>query len=97
MLSQILKYDIVGNVATGGAEVTPSPEMPPPVTFTQGRKLHLHAVRRPAFDPPYEVADCDMGRDFHEHMHVFFGQDAGHNLNAELFANLPDNRAYPLP
>ena len=31
MITQIMKYDVAGNVATGGAEVAPSPEMAAPI------------------------------------------------------------------
>jgi hypothetical protein len=42
VLLKILKYDIVRDVAAGGEEVAPSPEMPPPVALAQVWELHLH-------------------------------------------------------
>jgi hypothetical protein len=36
-------------------------------------------------------------RDFHEHMDMFSRQNAGDDLDAKFFAQLPDNRSYPLP
>src|SRR5437660_259861 len=38
-----------------------------------------------------------MRRDFHEHMDMFSRQNAGDDLDAKFFAQLPDNRSYPLP
>ena len=45
VLLKILKYGIVRDVAAGGGEVAPSPEMPPPVALAQVRELHLHLMR----------------------------------------------------
>ena len=53
-------------------------------------------MRRSSFDPSHEVADGDMRRNFHEHMHMLFGQYAGHDLHAEFFTDLSDNRSYPV-
>jgi hypothetical protein len=52
-------------------------------------------MRRPSFGSSHEVANGDMRRNFHEHMHKLFGQYAGHDLDAEFFADLSDNRSYP--
>src|SRR5437016_6818325 len=38
-----------------------------------------------------------MRRDFHEHMDMFSRQNPGDDLDAKFFAQLPDNRSYPLP
>jgi hypothetical protein len=43
VLLTILKYDIVRDVAAGGGEIAPSPEMPAPVAHAQVRELHPHA------------------------------------------------------
>lgn len=95
MLLKILKYDIVRDVAAGGGEVAPSPEMASPVPLAQVRELHLHPMRRASLDTPHEVADGNMRRDFHEHMEMFSRQNAGDDLDAQFFAHLPDNRTPP--
>ena len=38
-----------------------------------------------------------MRRDFHQHLDMFSRQNAGDDLDAQFFADLPDNRSYPLP
>jgi hypothetical protein len=48
-------------------------------------------------DTPHEVADGNMRRDFHQHMDMFSRQNAGDDLEAQVFAHLPDNRSYLLP
>ena len=44
MILEILKYRFIRDVATGGAEVAPRPEVAAPVTFAKLWELHLHAV-----------------------------------------------------
>src|SRR5438132_820948 len=41
MRTNILKYDIVRDVAAGGAEVSSGPEVTAPISFAQFGKLHL--------------------------------------------------------
>jgi len=53
---EILKYRLVGDVATCGAEVAPAPEMAPPVPFAQFGKPHLRSVGRTPFDTAHKVA-----------------------------------------
>ena len=60
MILEILKYRFIGDVAAGGAEVAPRPEVAAPVTFAKLWELHLHAVGGAAFDPAHKVADRDM-------------------------------------
>ena len=57
----------------------------------------MHPEEQPSLDAPHEVADSNMRRDFHEHMDMFSRQNAGDDLDAKFFAQLPDNRSYPLP
>jgi hypothetical protein len=45
MILEILKYRLVCDVAAGGAEVAPRPEMATPVTFAKFWELHLNAMR----------------------------------------------------
>src|ERR1019366_6754403 len=97
MVTQILKYDVVGEVTARGAEVPSPPEMPSPVPLAQFGELHQHPVGRPPLDPPDEVADSDVRRYLHEHVHVLLRQDAGHDLHADLPATLRDDGAYALP
>jgi hypothetical protein len=53
-------------------------------------------MRRPPFDASHEVADGDTLRNLHEHMDMLFGQYAGDDLYAEFFADLSDDRSYPI-
>jgi len=57
MILEILKYRFIRDVAAGGAEIAPRPEVAAPVTFAKLRELHLHAVRGTAFDPAHKVAE----------------------------------------
>jgi hypothetical protein len=38
-------------------------------------------------DTPHEVADGNMRRDFHQHMDMFSRQNAGDDLEAQVFAH----------
>ncbi|MGH6823475.1 MAG: hypothetical protein ACRECP_04775 [Methylocella sp.] len=38
-----------------------------------------------------------MRQDFREHMEMFSRRHAGDDLDAQFFADLPDNPSYPLP
>jgi len=93
---EILKYRVVGDVATCGAKVAPAPEMASPVPFAQFGKLHLRSVGRTSFDTAHKVADGNVGRYSDEHVDMLFGQNARYDLNAKLVADLPDDRSYPL-
>ena len=91
---KILKYRVVGDVAACGAKVAPAPEMASPVPFAQFGKLHLHSVGRTSFDTAHKVTDGNMGRYRDEHVDMLFGQNARYDLNAQLVADLLDNRSY---
>ena len=82
MRTNILKYDIVRDVAARGGEVAPSPEMPPPVALAQFRKLLCTRCDERA----HEVAERNMRRDFHQHTDMFSRQHAGDDLYAQVFA-----------
>src|SRR4029450_4053466 len=60
--TNILKYDIVCDVAACGAEVAPGPEVASPVALTKFGELHLNAMRGPALNPAYEIADRNVRR-----------------------------------
>ena len=45
VLLNILKYDLVGDVAAGRAEVAHGPEVPAPAALPEVRELALHLVR----------------------------------------------------
>ncbi len=44
VLLDILKYDVVGDIAAGRAEIAACPEVPSPVALLQGRELTLNLV-----------------------------------------------------
>ena len=90
---QILKYDVIGEVAACGAEVPSPPEMPSPVPLAQFGELHLYPVGRPPLDPPDEAADRDVRGDLDEHAHMLLRQNAGHDRLAEFAAHPPDDFA----
>ena len=93
MASEILKYHIVRDVAAGGAEVAPAPEMAAPVAFAQVGELHLHTMRGTALNATHEVADSDMRRYLDEHVDMLFGQNTRHDLYTKLLADLFDDRS----
>jgi hypothetical protein len=45
----ILKYDVISDVATGRAEISSGPESPPPIALADFQELHLDFVGRTPF------------------------------------------------
>jgi len=93
MLLAILKYDVVGDIAAGRAEITACPEVPSPVALLQGRELMLNLVRQAPFHSAHDVADRELRRDRDKHMHMIRRQDALDDGHAELGADLADDLA----
>src|SRR5207237_6386418 len=81
MRTNILKYDIVRDVAAGGAEVSSGPEVTAPISFAQFGKLHLDPMRRTPFDSAHEVADRNVGRYLDKHVDMLTRQHAGDDLH----------------
>lgn len=73
--TNILKYDIVCDVAACGAEVAPRPEVASPVALTKFGELHLNAMRGPALNPAYEIADRNVRRYLDEHVDMLSRQN----------------------
>src|SRR4029453_8495516 len=73
--TNILKYDIVCDVAACGAEVAPGPEGASPVALTKFGELHLNAMRGPALNPAYEIADRNVRRYLDEHVDMLSRQN----------------------
>src|SRR5207237_9670424 len=79
MRTNILKYDIVRDVAAGGAEVSSGPEVTAPISFAQFGKLHLDPMRRTPFDSAHEVADRNVGRYLDKHVGMLRRKPAENN------------------
>ncbi len=93
VLLDILKDDVVGDIAAGRAEIAACPEVPSPVALLEPGEFSLNFVRRSALHPANNIANPKMRRDRHEHMHMIRRQDALDDGHAELGADLADDLA----
>ena len=91
MLFEVLKYDVLRDGAAGRRKVPPVPEPLPPVALSDPWELLLDFPRRPALHLPYQIADCQLWRNGHEHMDVITRQDALDDLDAIFGTNLTDD------
>ncbi len=94
MIFEILEYDFISDIATGGAEISTRPEPSTPIPFAQFREFLLHFSRRSPFGALHELADGYMWWDFHKHVHMIARQNAADNPHPHLFANLADYIAH---
>lgn len=92
----ILKYDVIGDVTAGRAEISSGPEPAPPIALSDFWELHLDLVGRAAFGALHQIADGDMGRHRDEHVDVIARQHALDDLHAHFTADLPDDVPHPL-
>jgi hypothetical protein len=95
VLLEILKYHVVGDVAAGGREVAPRPEVAAPVALAQGGEFLLDAPRGAALDPAHQLADRELWRHRDEHVHVVSREHALDDGHTELGADLVDDLAHP--
>jgi hypothetical protein len=49
VILNILKYDVISDVTTGGAEISSGPKSPPPIALADFWELHLDFVGRTPF------------------------------------------------
>ena len=92
-----MKHDIISDVSTGCAEISPGPKSPPPIALADFRELHLDLVGRTPFGALHEIADGNVGRHRDEHVDVIARQHTLDDLHTHFTADLPDNVPHPLP
>jgi len=93
----ILKYDIIGDIATCSAKVAPSQEMSAPIALLEFWVFLLHFVRITALHASDHITDRKLRWDRYHHMDVITGNDALDNLDAQLFANPTYDISYSHP
>lgn len=87
MALDILKCDVIGDVAAGGAEISSGPEPAPPIALADFRELHLNFVGRAPFGASHQITDGDVRRHRGEHLDVIARQYALDDLHAVPTAN----------
>jgi len=89
--------DVIGDVAGSGREVASLPEALAPVAFSDVLEFLLDFARRTPLRPAHEVRDCNMRREFDEHVDAITRQRAFDDRHAHLGTDLPDDLAHPDP
>jgi len=93
----ILKYDVIRDIATCSAKVAKFPEISAPIALLQFWVFLLHSIRRAAVHAPDHITDRKLRRDRYHHMDAVTGKDIFDNLDAQLFANLTYDILYSYP
>lgn len=88
MQFQGLKYDVVGDIAGRGREISARPEAPAPVALAQLGELHLDAAGGAGLDALHRGCERKFRRHVDDHVHMIARQDALDDIHAHLGAGL---------
>ncbi len=93
---QVLRHQIVGNVAAAPGTIPDRPEVFAPVPLLQLGELLLQDPRGPSLQPLDEIADGFRWRIFEQHMDVIFTDDPFEDAHIFGITDLDQQRATPL-